>query len=50
MNFGLQSSDEDSFALMAKALELVIKFFDTCTGYFVHPLGFVGRTVSFSYL
>jgi len=42
MNFGPQSSEEDSFAIMDKALELGINFFDTCAG-FVHPLGFVGR-------
>ena len=39
MNFGPQSSEEDSFAIMDKALELGINFFDTCSGYLAHPPG-----------
>jgi NDP-hexose C3-ketoreductase / dTDP-4-oxo-2-deoxy-alpha-D-pentos-2-ene 2,3-reductase len=41
MNFGPQSSEEDSFAIMDKALELGINFFDTCAGYLAHPPGFM---------
>ena len=39
MNFGPQSSEEDSFAIMDKALELGINCFDTCAGYLAHPPG-----------
>jgi len=40
MNFGPKSSKEDAFAIMDKALELGINFFDTCAGYSSHLLGF----------
>ena len=33
MNFGPQTSEEDSFAIMDKALELGINFFDTANVY-----------------
>ena len=36
MNFGPQTSEADSFAIMDKALELGINFFDTANRYGAH--------------
>lgn len=44
MNFGWQTSQEDSFAIMDRALELGINFFDTADVYGRHGEGQAGDT------